>query len=71
MVQSSIVNFDPSGKADVRQKTLMADVYGRLRRDVLDGELKPGSRLRFEEMKAKYGVGISPLREALTRLAAE
>ena len=56
---------------DARQRTLMADVYGRLRREVLDGVLKPGSRLRFDEMRARYGVGISPLREALTRLAAE
>jgi DNA-binding GntR family transcriptional regulator len=68
---SEAVRSDQTEKAATRQKTLMADVYGRLRRDVLDGELEPGSRLRFEEMRAKYGVGISPLREALTRLAAE
>lgn len=55
----------------VKQRTLMSDVYDRLRRDLLDGELKPGERLRFEELKAQYGVGLSPLREALTRLAAE
>ena len=52
-------------------KTLMASVYDRLRRDIVDGELRPGARLRFEELKDCYGVGLSPLREALTRLAAE
>ena len=52
-------------------KTLMATVYDRLRSDIVDGELRPGARLRFEELKDCYGVGLSPLREALTRLAAE
>lgn len=54
-----------------KQRTLMSDVYDRLRRDVLDGVLMPGTRLRFEELRSQYGVGLSPLREALTRLAAE
>lgn len=52
-------------------KTLMGSVYDRLRSDIVDGELRPGTRLRFEELKESYGVGLSPLREALTRLAAE
>lgn len=52
-------------------KTLMGSVYDRLRADIVDGELRPGARLRFEELKETYGVGLSPLREALTRLAAE
>lgn len=53
------------------RKTLMGSVYDRLRRDIVEGELRPGARLRFEELKDNYGVGLSPLREALTRLAAE
>lgn len=53
------------------RKTLMGSVYDRLRRDIVEGELGPGVRLRFEELKDNYGVGLSPLREALTRLAAE
>jgi len=54
-----------------QQRTLMSSVYDRLRRDLLDGQLKPGMRLRFEDLKAWYGIGLSPLREALNRLAAE
>ena len=49
----------------------MASVYDRLRSDIVLGELRPGKRLRFEELKESYGVGLSPLREALTRLASE
>ena len=58
-------------RLDGDSKTLMASVYDRLRSDIVDGELRPGARLRFDELKESYGVGLSPLREALTRLAAE
>jgi DNA-binding GntR family transcriptional regulator len=43
----------------------------RLRSDIHLGVLGPGSRLRFVEMQERYGVGTSPLREALSRLAAD
>lgn len=33
--------------------------------------LAPGAPLRSDELRARYNVGISPLREALTRLASE
>jgi GntR family carbon starvation induced transcriptional regulator len=37
--------------------------------DVTSGQLEPGRRLKPEELKARYGVGASPIREALIRLA--
>lgn len=46
-------------------------VYERLRADIADGVLAPGSKLRVEAISARYGVGASPLREALSRLSAE
>jgi DNA-binding GntR family transcriptional regulator len=51
-------------------RTLAALVHGRLRADVLRGRLRPGARLRFDVLRRSYGVGLSPLREALSRLAA-
>ena len=51
--------------------TLARQVMGRLRRDILAGALPPGSRLRIEGLRARYGVGASPLREALSQLVAE
>ena len=51
--------------------TLARQVMGRLRRDILEGALPPGSRLRIEGLRERYGVGASPLREALSQLAAE
>lgn len=52
-------------------RTVMADAYTTLRRDILEAKLLPGTRIRFENLKRSYGVGLSPLREALMRLAAE
>lgn len=52
-------------------RTLASDVFERLHRDILECHLKPGSRLRFAELRERYGVGTSPLREALMRLASD
>ena len=38
--------------------------------DILRGALAPGARLGIAETAARYGVGATPLREALSRLAA-
>jgi GntR family carbon starvation induced transcriptional regulator len=50
---------------------LALSVYNRLRADVLNGELKPGSRLAMTELRQRYSIGLSPLREALSRLVGE
>jgi DNA-binding GntR family transcriptional regulator len=48
------------------------DIIGeRLRDDILAGSLKPGQRLRFQELQRSYNVGLTPLREALFKLSAE
>lgn len=51
--------------------TLTDTAYARLRRDILSGDLAPGAPLRLETLRARYGIGFSPLREALNRLSAE
>ena len=52
-------------------KTLAEAVYRRFRQDILWGRLPPGSPLRSNELSQAYEVGISPLREALSRLLSE
>jgi GntR family transcriptional regulator, carbon starvation induced regulator len=52
-------------------RTMASSVYGRLRRDILEGTLKPGDRLPIDALRTRYGIGASPVREALNRLAAE
>jgi GntR family carbon starvation induced transcriptional regulator len=51
--------------------TLTSTVYERLRREIVRGILRPGERLRIEVLRERYGVGGSPIREALNRLSAE
>lgn len=46
-------------------------VYQTLRGKILSGALKPGQRLRQEELSRELDVSRVPLREAMTRLAAE
>lgn len=40
----------------------------KLRDDIICGKLKPGMRLRVGKLRELYGIGASPLREALSRL---
>jgi DNA-binding GntR family transcriptional regulator len=49
-------------------KTLTDQAYIKLRNDIIAGEFKPGSKLRIEQLKSVYGMGATPLREALSRL---
>jgi GntR family carbon starvation induced transcriptional regulator len=48
--------------------TLAGYVFERLRDDLKANRFKPGERLKFDEMRRTYAVGVSPLREALFRL---
>jgi DNA-binding GntR family transcriptional regulator len=45
--------------------------FRRLRADILSTELKPGAKLPFYLLTKMYGVGVSPLRDALARLAGD
>ena len=54
-----------------KSRTLAADVYVRLRGDIVWCRLMPGTALRFESMKETYGASFTTLREALTALVAD
>ena len=53
------------------EKTLADQAYKAMREDLLGGRLLPGSRLRLGEIQLRYELGMSPVREALMRLASE
>ena len=59
-----------TAKTDVEQ-TLNASAFSRLRADILSCQLLPNERLRMENLRERYGMGASPIREALMRLEAE
>ena len=52
------------------EETLSARVYERLRDEIVSGALEPGHRLTLGVLKERYGVGVTPLREAMLRLSA-
>lgn len=47
------------------------DVLTRLRGDILKGDIGPGDRINIDRMRADYGVSLSPMREALSKLVGE
>jgi DNA-binding GntR family transcriptional regulator len=47
------------------------EAFVRLRRDILDAHLAPEMPLTISSLKERYGLGMTPLREALSRLEAE
>ena len=51
--------------------TIAESAYRRFRRDILSGRLGPDSPLRSDDLRKAYDVGVSPLREALSRLVSE
>lgn len=51
--------------------TLAETAYAALRRDIISGALAPDVPLRMAFLCDRYGMGMSPLREALSRLQAE
>ncbi|WP_229448401.1 GntR family transcriptional regulator [Nitratireductor sp. B36] len=44
------------------------DALSALKRDIVDGVLAPGEPLRLMTLSKRYGIGYTPLREALPRL---
>lgn len=51
--------------------TLAGALSDRLRHAIVSGRFEPGERLRLDDLRAQFGVSLSPLREALMGLGAE
>ncbi len=51
--------------------SLRQQVYDYLRGQMNRGELRPGSAINLKEMSARFGVSLTPLREALLQLETE
>jgi GntR family transcriptional regulator, carbon starvation induced regulator len=60
----------PAG-LDRSEVSVTTQVYTRIRKDLLDGRLPPGRKLKIQELRDVYGVGASPIREALSLLSSE
>ena len=51
--------------------TLASSVYEAIRLDIIEGRCSPDEKLQFESLRDRYEVGISTIREALSRLHSE
>jgi DNA-binding GntR family transcriptional regulator len=51
-------------------ETISGRIFDRLREDLLSGRFQAGKKLAISSLQTTYQVGLSPLREALNRLAA-
>ncbi|HEY0846676.1 MAG TPA: FCD domain-containing protein [Noviherbaspirillum sp.] len=57
--------------ADHVPNTLTEGTYLQLRRDIIEGRLQPGEKLRVEHLKDRYNAGAGTLREALSLLLSD
>lgn len=53
------------------RQNLAISAYSGLKRDIIRGLFQPGEKLLMSRLKEHYGLGIGPLREALSQLVAE
>lgn len=60
-----------SPKADPAGKSLTMIAFEALRRDIIACELAPSEKLRIQALAKKYGVGVTAIREALSRLVSD
>ncbi|MES9972062.1 MAG: FCD domain-containing protein [Candidatus Thiodiazotropha sp.] len=51
------------------ERTIASTLTDAIRKDIISGELAPNSKLKLRELTERYGAGVIPLREALSRLA--
>jgi DNA-binding GntR family transcriptional regulator len=71
MDNNDFFNRGRNAGSRISRATLTAQLEEALRVDILEGVLRPGQRIRANEMTERYGVSATPLREALQRLAVE
>jgi len=53
------------------QATRSGEVYEALRSDILNSRFEPGSKLKIANLGTRFGVSLSVVREALTRLGEQ
>ena len=68
MPDHQAINFQPTSN---NPDNYAAQVMGQLKQDILSGYFQPGEKLVMARLKQHYQVGVSPLREALSRLLVE
>ncbi len=55
-------------KSMIRAESLTDQVYSLLEREIVEGRMKPGERIREKELSQRLGISRTPIREALLKL---
>ena len=63
--------MSPAHGGPIRRPQLSDEVATHLRALIMSGRLRPGERVRLEEIAEQLGVSITPVREALLTLRGE
>ncbi|GAA1799545.1 GntR family transcriptional regulator [Leucobacter iarius] len=66
--ESLVSGTPPSGAPLQHRRLLRQDVYEMLLRELINGALAPGQRIRDDELAQRLNVSRTPVREALARL---
>ena len=51
--------------------SIAEQIYAELRGDLISCRIRPGERLRTNDLGQRFGASLSAIREALVRLAAD
>lgn len=51
--------------------SLTSRAHALMREDIISGALVPGQKLKIEDLRQRYGIGASPIREALSLLTSD
>jgi GntR family carbon starvation induced transcriptional regulator len=65
------VDPQTENRPETAGQTLATSIAARLRSQITNGLIPPGDKLHLDDLRASFGVSLSPLREALSRLSAE
>jgi DNA-binding GntR family transcriptional regulator len=67
----NVITTDRLARMPAAPSTINEIIYLKLKDDILWGSFNAGERLRLEELRERYKVSFSSLREALSRLAGD
>lgn len=69
MAQALVIGADNSD--DKAPRSLTSQAFETLRADIIACRLAPKEKLRIQALSERYGIGITAIREALSRLVAD
>src|SRR5690242_16025444 len=71
MVHSQVVEPLNQAVEPLNYDGLADQIYERLRRSILGGQYPPGSRVNPKELALRFRASITPVRDAIRRLATD